>query len=64
VSELLHRRNALKKRILNYLQLSLQGVGIAALGTLNIFEPKVETLIFGGTSLICGLLIAIANKGD
>ena len=54
----------MKKRILNYLQLSLQGVGIAALGTLNIFEPKVETLIFGGTSLICGLLIAIANKGD
>ena len=28
----------MKKRILDYLQLSLQGVAIASLGTLSIFE--------------------------
>ena len=52
------------KRILNYIQLSLQGVGVAALGTLNIYEPKKETLIFGGLSLLGGLLIAALNKED
>ncbi len=50
------------KRILNYIQLSLQGVGIAALGTLNIYEPRTETLIFGGLSLLGGLLVAALNK--
>ena len=30
----------MKKRILTYLQFSLQGTGVAALGTLNIYEPK------------------------
>lgn len=52
-----------EKRILDYLQLSLQGTGIAALGTLSIFEPKFETVIFGEMCLIGGLLIAIKNKG-
>ena len=52
----------MKQRILNYLQLSLQGTGIAALGTLNIYEPKLETLLFGGVCIICGLIIAITNK--
>lgn len=52
----------MKKRILDYLQLSLQGTGIAALGTLNIFEPKQETLIFGGICILCGLIIAVFNK--
>ena len=52
----------MKKRILDYLQLSLQGTGLAALGTLNIFEPKRETLIFGGVCVLCGLVIAIFNK--
>lgn len=52
----------MKKRILTYLQFSLQGTGVAALGTLNIYEPKAETLIFGGVCIICGLIIAIVNK--
>lgn len=52
----------MKKRILNYLQLSMQGIGIASLGTLSIFEPKIETLLFGGICIIFGLLIAIFNK--
>ncbi|MBQ7456662.1 MAG: hypothetical protein IJS54_03535 [Desulfovibrio sp.] len=52
----------MKKRILDYLQLSLQGTGLTALGTLNIFEPKLETLIFGGACVLCGLIIAISNK--
>lgn len=52
----------MKKRILTYLQFSLQGTGVAALGTLNIYEPKAETLIFGGVCIICGLVIAIVNK--
>lgn len=51
-----------KKRVLDYLQLTLQGTGLAALGTLNIFEPKAETLIFGGVCALGGLLIAIFNK--
>lgn len=50
------------QRMLNYIQLSLQGVGIAALGTLHISEPKQETLVFGGISLLGGLLIAALNK--
>lgn len=54
----------MKKRILDYLQLSLQGTGIATLGTLSIFEPKLETVLFGGMCLIGGLLIAIRNKGN
>ncbi|WP_165073078.1 hypothetical protein [Desulfovibrio sp. ZJ200] len=52
----------MKKRILDYLQLSLQGTGIAALGTLNIFEPKQETLVFGCVCVLCGLIIAVFNK--
>ena len=52
----------MKKRVLTYLQFSLQGTGVAALGTLNIYEPKAETLIFGGVCIICGLIIAIVNK--
>lgn len=52
----------MKKRILDYLQLSMQGIGIASLGTLNIFEPKVETMILGMGSLLLGLVIAIYNK--
>ncbi|WP_298069555.1 hypothetical protein [uncultured Mailhella sp.] len=47
---------------MKYIQLSLQGVGIAALGTLNIHEPKPETLISGGLSLFGGLLILVLNK--
>lgn len=56
-------RVEMKKRILDYIQLSLQGTGIAALGTLSIFEPKFETVIFGGMCILGGLLIAIKNKG-
>lgn len=52
----------MKKRILDYIQLSLQGTGIASLGTLSIFEPKFETVFFGGMCLIGGLIIAILNK--
>lgn len=52
----------MKKRILDYLQLSMQGIGIASLGTLNIFEPKVETMVLGMGSLLLGLVIAIYNK--
>lgn len=55
-------RDGYEKRILTYLQFSLQGTGVAALGTLNIYEPKAETLIFGGVCIICGLIIAIVNK--
>lgn len=51
----------MKKRILDYMQLTLQGIGIASLGTLNIFEPKIETIILGCGSVILGLLIAIVN---
>lgn len=54
----------MKKRILDYLQLSLQGIGIASLGTLNIFQPKVETLVLGVGSLFFGLLITIFNKDE
>ena len=50
------------KRVVKYIQLSPQGVGIAALGTLNIHEPKPETLISGGLSLLGGLLILVLNK--
>lgn len=41
----------MKKRILDYLQLSLQGTGIASLGTLSIVEPKFETVLFGSMRL-------------
>lgn len=53
----------MKKRILDYMQLCLQGIGIASLGTLNIFEPKLETIILGCGSMVIGLLIVIVNKG-
>lgn len=53
----------MKKRILDYMQLAMQGIGIASLGTLNIYEPKEETIIFGGVSLCLGLLIAFFNRG-
>lgn len=53
----------MKKRVLDYLQLSLQGVGIASLGTLSIFEPKLETMLFGGMCMLLGLVIALFNKG-
>lgn len=52
----------MKKRILDYLQLSLQGVGIASLGTLSIFEPKPETMLFGGMCLLLGLGIAMIKR--
>ena len=52
----------MNKRILDYVQLSLQGTGIACLGTLCIFEPKIETLIFGGGCMFLGLIVAILNK--
>lgn len=54
----------MKKRVLDYLQLALQGTGIASLGTLSIFEPKIETVIYGCMCLALGLIIAILNKGD
>lgn len=53
----------MKKRVLDYLQLSLQGVGIASLGTLSIFEPKLETILFGGMCIFLGLGITIINRG-
>ena len=52
----------MKKRILDYMQLTFQGIGIASLGTLNIFEPRVETLIFGVGSLAFGVAVAIINR--
>ena len=54
----------MKKRVLDYLQLALQGTGIASLGTLSIFEPKTETVVYGCMCLALGLIIAILNKGD
>ena len=53
----------MRKRVLGYLQLSLQGIGIASLGTMNVFEPRPEVLLLGGTSLILGLIIACIYKG-
>lgn len=53
----------MKKRILDYIQLTLQGIGIASLGTLNIFEPKMETIILGCGSMLIGLMVTIVNKG-
>lgn len=53
----------MKKRVLDYLQLSLQGVGIASLGTLSIFEPKLETILFGGMCMLLGLGIVLINRG-
>lgn len=53
-----------KKRILDYLQLTLQGTGIASLGTLSIFEPKFETVLYGGMCLLMGLIIAAINRGQ
>lgn len=50
------------KRILDYLQLSLQGIGIASLGTLSIFAPKTDTIIYGSLCLFCGLIIAFFNR--
>lgn len=52
----------MKKRILNYMQLTLQGIGIASLGTLNIFEPKLETIILGCGCIILGLITSMVNK--
>ena len=52
----------MKKRILTYLQYTLHGSGVASLGTLNIYDPKSETLIFGGLCIICGLIILVFNK--
>lgn len=52
----------MKKRILDYMQLAMQGIGIASLGTLNIFDPKPETVVLGSVSLCMGLLIAVFNK--
>ncbi len=52
----------MRKRFFNYIQLSLQGTGIAALGTLSIFEPKLETVLFGGMCLLLGLGVALLNK--
>ncbi len=56
------QRGRMKKRILDCLQLSLQGTGIAALGTLNIYEPKQETLVSGGVCLLRGLIITFFTK--
>lgn len=53
---------AMRKRILDYTQLSMQGIGIASLGTLNIFEPKMETLLLGVGSLVIGLAIATIKR--
>lgn len=44
------------------MQLSMQGIGIASLGTLSIFEQKIETLIYGIGSLIIGLAITYINR--
>lgn len=52
----------MRKRILDYIQISMQGIGIASLGTLNIFEPKIETVILGTGSLLIGLAIAVINR--
>ena len=52
----------MRNKILDYLQLSLQGIGIASLGTLSIFEPKLETVLYGGLSFILGLLIAMIKR--
>lgn len=52
----------MKKRILDYLQLSLQGIGIASLGTMNILEPRMEILMLGGSSIMLGLILAVFNK--
>ena len=52
----------MRKRILDYEQLSLQGTGLACLGTLSIFEPKTETLVFGGGCMVLGLIVAILNE--
>lgn len=46
------------------MQLTLQGIGIASLGTLNIFEPRFETLLLGCSSILLGLIIAFINKGQ
>lgn len=51
----------MRKRILEYFQMSLLGIGVASLGTFNIFEPKIETLIYGGSSLMLGLLFTLIN---
>lgn len=44
------------------MQLSMQGIGIASLGTMNIFEPRAEILILGVSSLVIGLIMAVINK--
>ena len=54
----------MKKRILDYMQLTFQGIGIASLGTLNIFEPKFETLLLGVGSLAFGVIVAVINRKD
>lgn len=52
----------MKKRILAYMQLAFQGIGIATLGTLNVFEPKPETIILGFGCVTLGLATAITNR--
>lgn len=54
----------MKKRFLEYMQLSFQGIAIASLGTLSIMEPKTETLVYGMGCLFFGLAIAIIKKKD
>lgn len=54
----------MKKQIFDYVQLSLQGTGMAALGTLSIFEPRLETVLFGGICILLGLGVAFVNKGN
>lgn len=54
----------MKKRILDYIQFSLQGVAIASLGTLSIFEPKLETMLYGGMCLLLGLGITIIKRSN
>ena len=54
----------MKKRILTYIPIPLQGIGIAALGTLNIADPKAETLFFVGICVIFGLALAFVNTEE
>lgn len=54
----------MKKRFLDYMQLSFQGIAIASLGTLSIMEPKTETLVYGLGCLFFGLAVAVLKKGD
>ncbi len=42
----------------------MQGIGIASLGTLNIFKPRFETMVLGIGSLIIGLGIVVINQEE